>query len=429
VASITSRKNGVISKSDYGQETKPQLLRRLIETDMERTQKNKHKGAPRKASNRQLGDFLKWQQYVDAFQLYAHPQDHINSISLTYSIEPSTTSQPESSAFESDFYCSHLYALDVDDLRDFSLAEIFVAWELRAKTCGSLEAAAEMYALYRVGSGEDETYAGPSVYLDHPLVQAIFTQVLLRDERVADELEGIQLGSSKEQVHPPEAEDHPGLSLCDVRMLSPTKLKTSWSKRPESYASLEAAAEALAKLRSITLGEEKVSFLRLLQHPLIRELEDSLPSELERTTPVSSATELELFRADRRAVRPQTAVIRSGQGNFRLAMLSRYGFACCVTGCTVETLLEAAHIIPYRGDHSDDELNGLLLRVDIHRLFDAYLISVNPRTYTVEVANALDDEFYKRLHGKQLFGFTPKPRVLFLEAHYQKFSSLRDSPK
>lgn len=57
-------------------------------------------------------------------------------------------------------------------------------------------------------------------------------------------------------------------------------------------------------------------------------------------------------------------------------MLERYGAECCITGCTVDTLLEAAHIIPYRGDQTNDVTNGLLLRVDLHRLFDAHLLSM-----------------------------------------------------
>ena len=44
-------------------------------------------------------------------------------------------------------------------------------------------------------------------------------------------------------------------------------------------------------------------------------------------------------------------------------MLARYGGECCVSGYRVDTLHEAAHIIPYRGNQSDDATNGLLLDV------------------------------------------------------------------
>ncbi|WP_328824484.1 HNH endonuclease signature motif containing protein [Pseudomonas arcuscaelestis] len=102
-------------------------------------------------------------------------------------------------------------------------------------------------------------------------------------------------------------------------------------------------------------------------------------------------------------------------------MFQRYGGACCITGCKVDTLLEAAHIIPYRGDQTDDVSNGLLLRVDLHRLFDAHLVTINPVTFEVEVTSTIEDEGYRAYHGKRLFRFSPKPRVLFLETHYAAY--------
>jgi predicted restriction endonuclease len=113
--------------------------------------------------------------------------------------------------------------------------------------------------------------------------------------------------------------------------------------------------------------------------------------------------------------------------SFRAAMMDRYGGQCVITGCKIDTLLEAAHIMPYRGNQSDDELNGLLLRVDIHRLFDAHLISINPFTLSVELAGCLNDEAYQAIEGKRLFVFSPKPRALFLEAHYQLFTNKSSS--
>jgi len=49
-------------------------------------------------------------------------------------------------------------------------------------------------------------------------------------------------------------------------------------------------------------------------------------------------------------------------------VLARYGGECCINGCNFAALVETAHIIPYREDLSDDVSNGLLLRVDLHRL-------------------------------------------------------------
>lgn len=65
---------------------------------------------------------------------------------------------------------------------------------------------------------------------------------------------------------------------------------------------------------------------------------------------------------------------RQGQGKFRDDLMSAYGERCAITGCGIKALLEAAHILPYRGPATNHVTNGLLLRADIHTLFDLGLI-------------------------------------------------------
>jgi len=67
---------------------------------------------------------------------------------------------------------------------------------------------------------------------------------------------------------------------------------------------------------------------------------------------------------------------RQGQPRFRRDLLAAYGGKCAVTGCGIEALLEAAHIRPFLGEDTNVTQNGLLLRADIHTLFDLGLISV-----------------------------------------------------
>jgi hypothetical protein len=315
----------------------------------------------------------------------------------------------------------YLYALDVDDLLDFTEADILAAWEFRAQTCGSIEATAELYALYRVFKGTDEFYAGSTAYLEHPDVVTNFVAAEV-GAGAAVPIDGVLTCVPDEPEVPSETHAADGLTLGDTRKLSLAELKLAWANRPDSFASLEAAAETLATLRAVNSKEFSTpNYRQLMDHALIQELEDSLPHEGARAPTPSPAVELELLHIDRRAVRIQASVVRQGQGNFRAAMLERYGAQCVITGCKIDTLLEAAHIIPYRGDQSHDELNGLLLRVDIHRLFDAHLISINPKTLTVELASTLIDETYQVLQGKRLFTFSPKPRGLYLEVHHQQF--------
>ncbi|MEG8052564.1 HNH endonuclease signature motif containing protein [Sphingomonas aerolata] len=68
--------------------------------------------------------------------------------------------------------------------------------------------------------------------------------------------------------------------------------------------------------------------------------------------------------------------LRQGQPAFRKALMDAYERRCAVTGCTIDDVLEAAHISPYLGEHTNHVTNGLLLRADIHTLFDRGLIKV-----------------------------------------------------
>jgi putative restriction endonuclease len=69
---------------------------------------------------------------------------------------------------------------------------------------------------------------------------------------------------------------------------------------------------------------------------------------------------------------------RLGQGTFRVAVTAAYGGACAVSGEHSLPALEAAHIRPYTSDGTHDVPNGLLLRADIHRLFDKGYVTVTP---------------------------------------------------
>ncbi|PRH29040.1 HNH endonuclease [Burkholderia gladioli] len=74
-------------------------------------------------------------------------------------------------------------------------------------------------------------------------------------------------------------------------------------------------------------------------------------------------------------------VRRQGQPAFRRALLSAYDGRCAISGCEVQPVLEAAHIVAYRGPETNHVANGLLLRGDLHTLFDMGLLSIDPTTY------------------------------------------------
>lgn len=93
---------------------------------------------------------------------------------------------------------------------------------------------------------------------------------------------------------------------------------------------------------------------------------------------------------------------RRGQQRFRRKLIAAYGCRCAITGCDALGALEAAHIVPYLGPKSNHESNGLLLRADIHTLFDLDLIGIDPESRTVAVAEQLRDTYYWKMNGREL---------------------------
>jgi putative restriction endonuclease len=116
---------------------------------------------------------------------------------------------------------------------------------------------------------------------------------------------------------------------------------------------------------------------------------------------------------------------RLGQGSFRVLVTEAYDRRCAMTGERTLPVLQAAHIKPYAlsGPHRTN--NGLLLRSDLHILFDKGYLTVDPQL-TIEVSSRIKEEFsngrdYYALHGKKL-AITPAsaadyPSRDFLEWH------------
>lgn len=75
---------------------------------------------------------------------------------------------------------------------------------------------------------------------------------------------------------------------------------------------------------------------------------------------------------------PRTITPRLGQGAFRVAVTDAYERACAVTGEHSLPALDAAHIRPFGDDGPHAVENGILLRADLHRLFDQGYVTVSP---------------------------------------------------
>jgi hypothetical protein len=113
---------------------------------------------------------------------------------------------------------------------------------------------------------------------------------------------------------------------------------------------------------------------------------------------------------------------RRGQPLFRARLLDTYGGRCAISGCTAVEVLEAAHVLPYRGEHTHRLDNGLLLRADLHTLFDCQLLWITAEL-TVALAPVLLTTDYAELEGKPLnlpASIADHPNPAHLAEHAQR---------
>jgi putative restriction endonuclease len=119
---------------------------------------------------------------------------------------------------------------------------------------------------------------------------------------------------------------------------------------------------------------------------------------------------------------------RLGQGAFRVLVIDAYQRRCAVTGEKTLPVLEAAHIKPYASQGPHQVRNGLLLRSDLHKLFDVGYLTVTP-AFRLEVSPRLREEWhngreYYAHHGEEL-KFIPadpmdRPNAEFLRWHNEE---------
>ncbi|HKY32426.1 MAG TPA: HNH endonuclease [Candidatus Polarisedimenticolia bacterium] len=153
-------------------------------------------------------------------------------------------------------------------------------------------------------------------------------------------------------------------------------------------------------VRGATYGDSNASGRRLLEQvhtALIR----SRVQPIQTDSPAVATSESQIRFGEAVLVRP-----RLGQGAFRFLVTDVYERRCAITRERTLPALEAAHIRPYGegGEHRVD--NGLLLRRDLHTLFDQGYVTVTP-AYRIEVSKRIREEFengrdYYALQGLEL---------------------------
>ncbi len=118
---------------------------------------------------------------------------------------------------------------------------------------------------------------------------------------------------------------------------------------------------------------------------------------------VGEPSELDLpISIDLRERELAIVALRRGQAAFRTKLMEAYCGCCCVTGCDVPAALEAAHIMPYRGRHSNIATNGLLLRSDVHSLFDQGLLALDDNFKTLLAPNLTRSDTYKHFDSEPI---------------------------
>lgn len=112
-------------------------------------------------------------------------------------------------------------------------------------------------------------------------------------------------------------------------------------------------------------------------------------------------------------------VRRKDQQKFRDMLKEAFFCKCAITQCDVEGALDAAHIFPYRGPQTDCVWNGILLRLDLHRLFDSYLLTIDPLEGQVYLEESLMNSYGQYANTRICFPEQPvlENRKLALRWH------------
>ena len=126
--------------------------------------------------------------------------------------------------------------------------------------------------------------------------------------------------------------------------------------------------------------------------------------------------------------------VRKGQKAFRSQVKEAFNGRCAITGCDVPQALQACHIYSYLGEATNHPSNGLLLRADLHGLFDSYLIAVSDKGRLL-LSSELSESTYKKYRNIKVtlpfskFHEVSKPALEFHRDMYKKAEKVRKANK
>ncbi|MEU6269249.1 HNH endonuclease [Saccharopolyspora shandongensis] len=162
-------------------------------------------------------------------------------------------------------------------------------------------------------------------------------------------------------------------------------------------------------LKSALLDKADQNAIRSVDPHKLQAMLSELSVQLPPTPSRGGGTKRSPLRGGRRQA---TTKVRNGQGTFRKELLKKYGAVCAVTGACPVEVLQAAHLKGF-AEHETHELDeGVLLRADVHLLFDNGLLTVDPESWRVVLAPSLDDfHVYAELAGVE-FVRGPSPEAI-----------------
>ena len=112
--------------------------------------------------------------------------------------------------------------------------------------------------------------------------------------------------------------------------------------------------------------------------------------------------------------------VRRGQREFRKQLVQRYGETCAFSGTAPSDALDAAHLYSYAKAGKHDDMGGLLLRKDLHRLFDLGKIAIEPKSLRIHIDESLSTyPGYQALDGNRIaVEVTPKTKK-WISQHWE----------
>jgi HNH endonuclease len=139
--------------------------------------------------------------------------------------------------------------------------------------------------------------------------------------------------------------------------------------------------------------------------------------------------ELEISSRSGDKIAMRAILERRGQPKSRNILLKPYEGKCAISRCSVKDLLEAAHVKPYAKRGEYEITNGIILRSDLHTLFDLGLLKIDPDSMRVVIDKKINDKTYRAFHGIKIH--EPEGHPLereFLRARWNTGATPRPAP-